>query len=579
MFGKVKKYEFSYCSKNELLIVFFALTCIIFIFNSLTVFLFKEYYGDDILWYSRVINNSFVPTKRNLLYLQFEWPMWNLMVFSPKFTHLFYILIYMTPLSFLFFYIYKKYLGLNVVISFFAAVLPNVSAGFILIPAYTNGSYITYHLLIGITAVLLGLRSVEKSNNYYMFLSVLLFVLLSFLTEFTVFLCVPYVLLFIFCFGFEKRVLGLVAIYSVVVLCKLYRVFKVGSNATELQNLNLDTIIYRFKTGFLWLLPSDFGIVIAQFSLLFFGCVFLTIVLVALLYFQKKDEFFFSIDNYARRVSGDKYIFVLFFLIVVWLASVSFFTLFSVWFTPRYYYMAAFPFSLLLSIIIYPLITNIFRFNNNFVMIFFGIIIALTGLNKCYKYYNSQSVLIKWGEVYSKELTRYDFPYNSQLYIIDEKRHHRGVWFYNSSYIQFHSKRADLSGHIGDGEVNYFNPFEELRIWGEDALLKGLKLSPPLFMFKVDRNTNQFIPYNYFLKWDHASKESTWSVYDLNQRDGTFKLVLSGNGWDRYVDVLYKLGLGDRSSDLIAFGGCPSSEAVKRLQLTPEEVGMLAGCN
>jgi len=565
--------------RDELRKSFFLIMLVVFLSNSLTVFYFKEYIADDILWYTNVVLDIFKPANRNFLHWYFEWPMWNLMVYSPKLTHLLYILIYMTPVSYLYYYIYRKYLGVNTIVSFTAAVLPHVSANLSLFPAYTNGSYLTYQLLIGSIAVVSGLWSIEKSNIYYFFVSTLLFALLSLLTEFAVFLYVPYVFIFIFCFGFLKRVLLLTGAYTIIVLYKLYSVITLGSKATGINIDNFDTITYRFQKIFLGLFPVPEKMLGVDFGWLFVSFVLLVVVSSLINIFQKNEDLGFDTENFARKISGRHYILFLYIYCVVWLVAVSFFILVSSWFTSRYFYLATFPFSLLLSLALYPVVGSIVRYNKFIMVVFFLLIIASSGYYRSKNYFSSQSYNMKWGKLYFVGLTNMDFPQDAQIYIVDKKRHHNGMWYYSRGYIQFHAGRSDLSGHIGDYNFNYTNPFLGKRDFTKGSLLKGLRLKPPLFMYRIDRDNSTFIPYNFFLKWDNDSKDSTWILYDLDPKDGTFTAAQKGKGWERYVEVMPRLGLADMSLYMVALGGCPSDDAVKRLGLTGEDLSRLKGCD
>lgn len=563
---------------DELKKCFFLIMLVIFLFNSLTVFYFEEYIGDDILWYSSVVLDKFWPSDRNLLGLHFEWPMWKLMVYSPKLTHLLYILLYMTPVSFLSYYIYRKYFGINGIVSFTAAILPHVSSNLSNFPAYTNGSYITYQLLIGLSAVVTGLWSLEKSKNYYLFASILLFVLLSMLTEFTVFLAVPFILIFMLSFGFRRRVLVLAGGYAVIALCKLNNVLKLGNEATGIGTISLETITYRAKAGFMWLFPVPAKILGVGFGWLLTGFILLVVSSLLISQLQRRDEFIFHTASYARRVSGNAYVLLLYTFLIVWLVSVFLFTLVSHWFTPRYFYLAAFPFSLLLSHSLFSIVGNIVRYNKVAIVIFFLSLVIFAGYGRSMAYYNSQKKDIMWGKVYNQLFQNINLPLDSQVYIVDKKRHHNGVWLYNNSYIQFHAKRSDLTGHIGDDNFTYSNPFLGRREFAQSSSLEGLKLISPLFMYRISRDDTTFTQYNYFLKWDGASKDSVWTLYDLDQKTGDFAMVKKGKGWDRYLHALASLGLEDMSRQRVAFGGCPSGDAIHRLGLVEEDLNLLKGC-
>jgi len=97
-------------------------------------------------------------------------------------------------------------------------------------------------------------------------------------------------------------------------------------------------------------------------------------------------------------------------------------------------------------------------------------------------------------------------------------------------------------------------------------------------MYRIGRDEVTFTQYNYFLKWDDESKDSTWSLFDLDQKNGTFALVTEGEGWEQYLKTLTRLGMSDMSAHMVAFGGCPSDDAIKRLGLTNENVSQLKGC-
>lgn len=150
---------------RELTQVFLATLAIVFFSNCMSVFYFSEYLGDDELRYTAAKLGIFKDSGRTVLGSYVEWPMWKMLATFPKSTHLFYILLYMVPLSFLSYYLYYRWFRIEKSISFLAAVLPNTIPSLYSLPAYTNGSYIIYSLLIGIIGLLFGLSFIEQNTN------------------------------------------------------------------------------------------------------------------------------------------------------------------------------------------------------------------------------------------------------------------------------------------------------------------------------------------------------------------------------------------------------------------------------
>lgn len=560
-------------SNQELVIVLVLTILIIFLSNSLSVFYFAELIQDDILWYVNILADIKPTSKRLLLPFFIEWPMWNMMFWQPNLTHLFYILFYMVPVSFLSYYLYRKYFGIWPIPAFSAAVLPNILSHMFLLPAYTNGSYIIYITLIGLLGLLSGLRFLEYKRKRFFVLSVSLFLFIGLLSEYPAMLLLPYVAIFIFYSGLNARVALLSACYLSISIYITLRMIEIASKATSINLYDSADMFIRLKTGIHTLIPFSYST--TQSLFIFIGLLLLMVIAFSIYISNDRKELHFDTTSFAALYSRRKYIVLLFSLCVIWLLSVYSYTLVSHWLAPRYFYLAAFPFSLLLVLTIYPFVGFLFRFNYLGVAVTFLCLLAFSGVARNVNYFNYQGKLINIGSIYFDELQNRNFPTNSQLYIVDNKRQHNGVWYYNRSYIQYHSKRLDLTGHIGDNLFNYDNPFIGRRTFDASGFLRGLEFKAPFFAFKIDRDKEIFLQYRYLLKWDNPSKNSTWSLFKLHQNDGFLVLINSGKGWDDYIHALSAINSPDFDPEFIALGGYPTQNTINRLKLTDADLVML----
>ena len=110
--------------------------------------------------YARIIDENFpkVMFKHSALGIFAEWTMWEIMVFSPILARWLQILVFMFPVSFCFYYIWRHKFGFSQSSAFTAAVLPNIRPYQWQIPAGINMSYTLRGLTIAVLSLIIVLE-------------------------------------------------------------------------------------------------------------------------------------------------------------------------------------------------------------------------------------------------------------------------------------------------------------------------------------------------------------------------------------------------------------------------------------
>ena len=235
----------------------------IVLFNLIAVFGLNVLLLDDNARYLSVVQDEFpihILYRSFLGAVFFEWYAYKIMFYSPELIRFLYVIVYMIPVSWVVYRITNHHLGISKNVSITLSILPNIIPKQLFIPAFINGSYPVYGLLITLIAFLLGLQYLKNENKrsyVYLIISVIVFYIagLTF-AEYIVFLFPPLVFFILFYGSNMKKKILLSLLYLPIVLLKIYLTlfgFKAGAN--QPIQLSLNEILNRIYLYFEWAVP------------------------------------------------------------------------------------------------------------------------------------------------------------------------------------------------------------------------------------------------------------------------------------------------------------------------------------
>lgn len=559
---------------NKKIYIYSLIAIVILIANLTSIIYFSELGGDDILWYNKVIKNDFTKHgSRSVIGFYTEWMMWNLMVISPQLTHLFYVLVFMIPNSIILYHILYDYLRFNEEISLFSSIAPNVIATMHLLPSYTNGSYIIYVSVFIYSAILFGLKYIDRNKLVYLILSILLYIFGNLISTFGIILLVPSIIIFQLAFTPQRRSFLLSAFFAFIAFFFFLRMQFIGAKGESINIYGFNEILLRIQFIISNINPININPIndaknISEHNIFIFLLV-LTFVFAIIFMFNAKTIKKKNFLNYQEKRNKMKTIIIL--TLFIWLGSVSFFVLFSHWLTARYLYLATLPSALLFSISIFILIPN------NYKKYAFILLFLILGFN-IYKKNNINFIQQKkskeYGSFYSKLFSEDQFPIGSQFFIIDDKPYHKGVWSYDTAYLRFKSKRTDISGHISGKNFAFDNPFQNKRSFKKGSSWRGLNLKNPIFIFEFDRISGNINRKKYYLQWlDSSNKFSSFNISELINEKGKSRIIFSGVGLKPLVNFINKKK--NISSKEIAFWGFPSKKIINKMKLANNDLNLV----
>ena len=125
-------------------------------------------------------------------------------------------------------------------------------------------------------------------------------------------------------------------------------------------------------------------------------------------------------------------------------------------------------------------------------------------------------------------------PLNSQIVIVDFGTT-GGWWIWSTGYIQYITKRNDLTGIIGPAR-SFYNPMKPWKkFYDPDSIMNGLELGKPIFLFKYDRKTGFLNSYIYALQWLENHRNSEWIIYEFSPASGKNVIKEKGVGFNEYI--------------------------------------------
>ncbi len=563
---KINKIELFF-GKYGQVIPYIIIPIILFAFNFEAIFGLDSLLLDDQARYSSALHDNLPWLKWSNLEISayFRYPFWMLLTLSPELARGLVVLIWLLPIAYLAYYLFKVMFGLPKTISITAAVLPMILPGQTLIPAFIDGIYMLPGLLFLLVSIITGMKSMQSKSWILIFVSIATFYLAIETTELVVFSVFPFILLMLYTSKFSKKLWALIVPLLLISGYRLVEVILYPRSASTPVDLTWEQIITRLKISIVYVNPfgisneSILGILIIVFALL--------AIIVSVILKRKRNDFVkLNIRNPIQNIIKPYPFFIIF--SIVWIASLSFpFIFFSKYFPNRYLFFAAFGVSLIISLGIYSIFYNVFKKNRMVLILLFTALIMNAGFHRIEALKKFFHPFNNYHKIFTKELSAYTFPLNSQIVITGRSALPTGgYWIWSSGALQYLLDRKDVSG-ILPYEYQYYNPFNAKAGRNYSAKMTGLSLEFPVFFF---RHQKTFKQYSYALQWQvNDSAETTWNLFRFDPTTGIPDTVSQGRNYEDYKLALELLKEKGIEQEDIMFGTQPSQKDSLRLNIEP----------
>lgn len=560
--------------------VYFIIGIIIIVFNLESILGLKTLIQDDLHHYYKYSENpglDFYTSKYDLTAPFIKWVSFNLMIWSPNLTRFLYTLLFMVPTSILLFYLYYKKLRLPEIVSFAAAVIPNILPYQVLIPSYINGSFIVFGMLFYVVSSLIGIKYLETytgnaTNTKTLIIYSIIYFLTTQLNPRMVFMLPPLVFLFLIINGPQRRKITLISLTLVLSIYRYYQTLSFPKQPTKIMDLGMEEILRRFEIYFKEMIPFSLG---SSSIDIIISIIFWIVIFIGLLIFIFKKDLYknYGIDSTKK---GSFYIIV--FLILYLFFNVYPYIAMTFYFTKRYFYVSGFAYSALLVIAIFS-ISSFFPKNHlkKISYLLFSLLIIIIGISRYKETSQYNNLQNKLFYALKPHLINKEFPKNSQLYIISDvgigTLH--GQWLRSSAFLKIILDREDIVGFIGTNNLhyNFENAFIKIdREYYKRKSMHGLSLARPTFLYYFSDSSNELKQYKYGLYMsalpfqEQATKNDIyWKVFEYDAQTGLKEVVERGIGLDSYLEFNDSLSIANGKPNEILWGNVYDLEAINNI--------------
>ena len=520
----IEKHEY----KFSFLIIFLVVT----ISNLHSVFGLDMLLQDDNYRYYLIVNDSFtIPDSRSMsdfLWLHVKFLAGIYSTYSVEHARLYVLLIYMVPLSCLFYFFNRRFLHISKWVSLLSAATINIIPSLYQVPAFLDGSYTVTGMLAFIIALIFTSLYLDSSRRNPLLLTMSIigwFLSCDLMNEMGI-LLFPALLYFIYSSdaGFKRKTYLYLSTF-IIASYRLYMYFQLdGVPSNKPTDLSIQTITDRIIKSIEWWLPVSTRTSVA---------VVLGLLVAAMLFYA----YIKSLNDIDKKPNiARAYIFY-----GIWFLSCSFpFWFLSRFFSPRHMYISYIALTTMTFIAIYQLFIVKTRYRQQLAVISLLAIFSLYGSQR---YFLNKEKFIQWNKTNSDIFTllnRETIHDDTQFALVNINNGTGGLYYWSSGYLQYLLKKPGIRGVMGN-EFNFYDPFN-LKHCGFKFTMSCLNASKELIAFKKDARL-QTVRMNYFLQWKEKGKrDSDWSLYktDNNNR---MNIVSTGTGINNYRNILSELNL------------------------------------
>jgi len=511
--------------KNEFLYSFLGIAFFVSIFNYEAVLGLDVLLLDDNARFSSAIRG----VTFNDYWLNFGWITalikalnLKLMLIGITFARVFYLVVFVIPLSMSIFYFNRKLLNFDSVPAFISAIIINILPLQLHVPKFLDGSGFVIGMLFLFLSLIFALKYLKTKNLLNLALSGFLWHTANqSLGELGVIMFPALILLFVLYESPFKNKLIILAVYVPIVLYKFYRIISFDRGAAGKAVLQtFDTVIYRAKKAVEWgsvfNLKNDFTLYATGFLLFCFVVGFL-----------------FALYKRKGTSQRQEYLHFLFYFLFG-LLSIAPFILLTKYFSTRYFYTSFAAFWILTILSVYYILLNVIKRK----LIVFMLLICLIIFSGVHRHlnqikenrgFNNRNATI-CGAIQELEEIKPD----GQVVITGIANGTGEYYMWSMGYIDHCLQRGDVVGLIGN-EYSFYDPFNTNHR-GYAYKMEGLDIEKPIYVVKrmgAEITNNP----KYYLRWfDSKDKKSDWIVYTRNSQTAILNEYYSGSGFDNYLN-------------------------------------------
>lgn len=518
---------------REYLLALVIIAVVVSIFNYEAVFGLDVFILDD---NSRIIDalkgNFFNDYFRNmgigislLKFLNYK-----LILMGGDVARLFYLLVFMIPLSFACYIFNRACVKMDFIPSVFISVMINILPYQLHIPKFIDGSYSLVGALFLFISLIFASIYLDKGRNVNLILAGFFWIVtnLTFF-EMTIFIFPSIVLLFFFRKSERRNKIIALSVFTAVIL---YKIYFITSNdrgpAGSLTIQSLESIVYRFKLFSKWFAFYDIGDTKMTMLPFILTCVLLVVVSIILVIKSKNSELIRN-TLYAH----------LFYLTLGIATTVPFLTV-TKFISARYFYTANLALWSALILAFYTVFSRLIK-NKNAVFIALTMLVLYSGYLRNMNEHNENKGNNRRFALICNELkTNTDIREDSQIVISGTNVGTGEFYVWSTGYIQNCLRRPDVTGIIGN-EYSFYNPLNPAER-GYSYKMSGMDIEKPLTLMRM--NSGKITYGQFLLQWmDSKDKNSEWTVYRRNNETGLFEKKYAGHGYDEYISMTKENGL------------------------------------
>jgi hypothetical protein len=157
----------------------------------------------------------------------------------------------------------------------------------------------------------------------------------------------------------------------------------------------------------------------------------------------------------------------------------------------------------------------------------------------------------KTHKVVKRALSEFNFPKDAQIVLVGPIVGYLstgGYWIWSTGYLNYATRRLDISGLVGL-EKSCYNPFDT-KERGYTYQMRGLDLGKPLFIFRIYNNRYEQVLY--CLQCVQRENSKVWKIYRLDDSTGEIMLFKEGKSENEYVASIKDLSaMGISKKDIL----------------------------
>lgn len=544
----------SFFKEYEIQFTITIISILVFAFNIIPSLSLDVLLLDDNARYYDIANNSYNLTGRSFISPYIKYIGHMLMFHSVQIARIYYIIIYMIPVSILFYILNRHYLKLPFGVSFGAAIVINILPNQKQIPVFIDGSSVLFGILFALISFIFCAKYLNHFApiKYWIVSIIFWYIANNTMGERALFLLPPFLVLI---YSAESHLTRKIVSSSAIVLVSILRLFfyiftnfyddglPQNLNAAQPVDLNTTEQVGRFIKSMEWWLPFANN----KYTLIF--TVIISIIILS--------GYIISTTTHGIK-NNYKNVYILY---LSWflLSGLPFWCM-SRYFSVRYFYIPHIALTTLSLLSIYIIIKYIFS-DIKFYYIFIILLIPYYGIARHNIFSDHASSYNKRNQTIQNVLKNQYIPDNAQIAMVNFNMSTGGYFIWSSGHLKHSLKMDGVSGIIGPN-YNFYNPFNT-RHSTYNFKMSGLDTNKPLIAYIRNNIDYKFEKINFFLDWKDEKKiNSRWTLYKTNDNNN-LEIIGTGSGLLSYKEFIKGRNI---NYNKILWGDLSDEKAISLLQ-------------